>query len=323
MKKQLKALILILALVFLAGCSSNGSTKTDQKKKEEAVNEKAVQEENPAVEPKKEQDKKEEDSKTNKLEQLKKDFNVDKYFVDIGANNENRKFSYEKAYSSYIKNGDIDEAGNSKTTVAYDGEQYAEVVVNDKSKGQSSTYVDVTEKEKVTYMCAKDKNNKTLMLNKLTSPSLNTKEGINLQINQEKWPHKWKLDEKASKGNLLVYYDELKDKDLNAYKSSPGFVFSDSKGFEKMVFTYDIDKEQMQSLTIETQLEGQLKIEGNQDTPGLKDGPITLKEKKIYKNFVFDDVKDVKIPDEVVKNAKEISIGAPSGFTPSGPEVKQ
>lgn len=274
--------------------------KTDQKKKEEAINEKAVQEENPAVEPKKGQDKKEEDSKTNKLEQLKKDFNVDKYFVDIGANNKNRKFSYKKAYSSYIKNVDIDEVGNSKTTVEYDGEQYAEVVVNDKSIGQSYTYVDVTEKEKVTYMYAKDKNNKTLMLNKWTSPSLNIKEGINLQINQEKWPHKWKLDEKASKGNLLVYYDELKDKDQNTYKSSPGFVFSDSKGFEKMVFTYDIDKEQMQSLTIETQLEGQLKIEGNQDTPGLKDGPITLKEKKIYKNFVFDDVKDVKIPDEVV-----------------------
>lgn len=132
----------------------------------------------------------------------------------------------------------MDEKDLIETKVIFDGKISSEKNINKTKNTTHDMYIDARNKDMVHYTKT-EKKGEAPLITKFVTKNSSLPIGIDFDQRSQKWPHMWKYDEKASMDNLLVFRDQLKDKEIDDYYSTEGFVFTDSKGVIEMVFTYD------------------------------------------------------------------------------------
>lgn len=282
MKKHFKLLsiLLVFVLVFV-GCSSKDNAKTDDSKAKTG-------------EEKKTEEKKEDSAKKEESGKVDTAF-VSKYFKDLYENPENKPYTYR--LSGKDSKGQVNES-----EVAFDGKV---LVQKTKINGQlmSDIYKTVEDGQTAVYSGVVDQNGKINYYRSIEE-SKNGKLNIDLIRYLNLQGSNWKEDKKD--GNIQTFVAHLDENAIKEFNKANGAELNDVKGDMTYIAEFDTVKKQVVKVQLKPNYTAKVKYKIGVGADAKEDVmEITAKGQSEFKEFKFDNVAEVKIPQEAIDAAKK------------------
>lgn len=267
MKKYFKILIFCFALIFLASCSED---KLADKKSDSDVSEQKGMED-------------------------KKEIDVTKYLDDLYINEDKRQYYMKFRTENKTLNHDQHNNYSSVAEISFDGKVYKNESFQS-DNGIETFYIDVVDGMETVYHSVVYPSGE---LKEKYPPETNEKNGVMVDTYSYVWDSEWKLEEQLSKGDLLVYYDEIKDNDLNILSPDESITMSDTKGTAKKIATFS--KKTGDLVKFELYIDYKTNFEREQDSTSMyKSGITETSFSEILEPIEFRKVDKIQIPQDLL-----------------------
>lgn len=303
MKKYLRILVMIFALIFLASCSDESA-----KEKDKSDTNSSGQVDSLDVNNSEDKDGDHTDDVANDAgkdiddtQALTQNVDVDKYLENLFVNKDKRTFYMKLRTVQNLKNDDKGNNFNDVTEIFFDGK----VLKNEtfqSDDGIETYYIDVDEGQETTYHSVVYPSGE---LKKKYPPVPNTHNGVIVDGYFEIWEKDWKLDEELSKGDLLVCKDELMDDELNILSPDEHTKMSGTNGKAKTVATFS--KQTGDIVKFELYVDYKTQVEVTEEALSLyKSGNMETNFSEVFEKIEFRPVEKLEIPQDLL-DAEEVA----------------